>query len=118
MATYTAYRGDTFSLSLSFTLDAVAYDLTGATVWFTIKSTYAALLDTTALVQKSTGNGITNVSAPAGTAVLVASAADMNTLPVNRKLLYDIQIVDSTGKVYTTELGTITILPEVTRSVV
>ena len=67
MANYTVYRGDTFSLSLSFTLDAVAYDLTGATARFTIKSSYTALLDTTALVQKSTGSGITNVSAPAGT---------------------------------------------------
>lgn len=111
---YKVYRGDTFQLNFEVSLSGAPYDLTGCTLYFTIKRSFSSD-DTDALVQKISGDGI--VHTPVGQATLTVEAELMDDLPINRALRYDIQLKDATDAIYTLDRGYIVVQPEVTRTV-
>ena len=113
---YKVYRGDTFNLTLPVTLNGAVYDITGCTLFFTIKSKITDV--DPGLTQKKTGAGITHTVPASGIAVLVVPAAETEAWPLNKALPYDVQLKTSSAEIFTLETGFITVLPELTRSIV
>lgn len=117
MADFTIYRGDTVALNITITASGLAYNLTGKTMWFTAKTSYSQA--DPGVFQKKIGSGITVTSAVDGRAQIVIAAADTNTLGNSKTLLvYDCQVKDASGNIYTVASGNLIIVPDVTRSIV
>lgn len=115
MADFTIYRGDTVALNITITASGLAYNLTGKTLWFTAKTSYSVADPGT--FQKKIGSGITVTSAVDGRAQIVISPADTYSLGNSKTLLvYDCQVKDASGNVYTVASGNLIIVPDVTRS--
>lgn len=116
MTDFTLHRGDTVDLSFTVTASGAAYSLVGCSIWFTAKTSYA-LADTLATFQKKLGSGITITNAAGGTFTVRISPSDTSILG-NAKtlLLYDCQIKDSSGNIYTIASGNLIFIPDVTRS--
>ena len=106
------YRGDTRSITLTFTdKNSDPIDLTGATLWFTVKSAVADA-DADAVIQKK----ITDHTDPTnGISTVVISPEDTENLPIAR-YFYDFQLVDPNGNVSTVLEGTFKLKYDVTRS--
>lgn len=115
MADFTIYRGDTVSLNITITASGEAYNLTGKSMWFTAKTSYAVADPGT--FQKTIGNGITIVSAANGRATIVISPSDTNSLGNSKTaLVYDVQVKDASGNIYTVASGNLIVVPDVTRA--
>lgn len=112
---YKVYRGDTFNLTLPVTLNGAVYDITGSTLFFTVKNKVSDL-DAAALTQKKTGQGITHTSPSSGIAVLAVPSTETDVWPTNKALPYDVQLKTTANEIFTLETGFITVLPEITRS--
>ncbi|HHA18786.1 MAG TPA: DUF2479 domain-containing protein [Methylophaga sp.] len=107
------YRGDTQRFTLVFTdNNKNPIDITGATVWFTLKSDISAD-DSEAEIQKVVTNHIDPAN---GITEVVLSADDTSALIPNRNYYYDFQIKLSTGDVKTLLAGKVKVLEDVTRS--
>ena len=107
--------GDDVALDVAITRDGVPLDLTGATLWFTMK-TSADLDDNHATVQLTIGDGITIVDAEAGTASVLLSRTITNDLVVGTTYLTDLQVKDAAGLVSTAASGKVRVRQQITRA--
>lgn len=112
MATLTAYRGDTFRTTATIlTAAGTAFDLTGCTVWFTVKAgADVSADDSTALVRLywvsgGASSGIAVTTPTLGVAVVTLSPAQMTPLNQYGGYRYDLQVKDSNGDVTTVDSG-------------
>jgi hypothetical protein len=107
MSYLSMYRGDDRVLDIT-----ASETLTGSTLRFTAKQRRT---DTEAVIEKSTGDGIT-IGSPATTASIAIDAADTEDLEPT-VLFWDIEVTDVTGKVHTVATGRLEIHADVTRPV-
>ena len=108
------YRGDTLRYKLTFK-DAdtqTPVDLTGASIWFTLKSNISEP-DNEAAIQVHTE---THIDAVNGKTEIVVPASETNNLDIST-YFYDFQLVDAQGNVSTVMSGKVKVLPDVTRSI-
>lgn len=106
-------RGDTFFLKVPLYFDGVLEPVAGWTFWFTVKADPENEEDAAAIIQKSSGSGITGLDA---TSVIVrVGPADTKTKPVG-SYYYDIQGKSPAGDIYTLEEGAFVLKPESTRA--
>jgi hypothetical protein len=102
----TMTRGDsrTYSVTIS-DLEGDPYDLTGASVWFTVDG----------LIEKQVGSGIEIETPASGVAVVTIDASDTEDVPDRRTVYrYDVQIQLADGTVKTPIRGLFVITPDVT----
>jgi hypothetical protein len=106
MTSLTVIRGDTRELTVTVSDAAgLAYDLTGADIWFTARG----------LVSKRLGDGITSAAPQTGVAVISISPADTSSAPPHRAAYpFDVQIKLADGSVRTPIRGLFIVLPDVT----
>lgn len=119
MAHLEVYRGDTFTQTIRLTgPGGAALDLTGATVWFTMKAD-AADADTSATykaywIHAGASAGLTVSVATSGILTLsVPAATTTNWTPAQYQ--YDVQVQTALGRVVTADRGTVTVGTDVTR---
>jgi hypothetical protein len=110
-------RGDDAQLAITVqTADGAAYDLTGCTLWLTIKRS-AADADGAAIAQCSTTAGtIALANAAAGEALATVPAAATIALTETTQAVYDVQLRTAAGKTHTVVRGRIIIHADVTRA--
>lgn len=117
MADFTIYRGDTIVLNIAVTAGGVVYSLVGCNMWFTAKWAFKDL-DVAAVFQKTIGSGIVLTSPANGLATITILPADTAILPNSKVLLlYDCQVKDASGKIYTVSYGNLIFLPDVTLAI-
>jgi|SRR5579859_1975040 len=114
-------RGDTIQIDYDL-LDknGSPLDLTpiSVRVWFTIKY-YLGDADQNAVAQATLMNGgisFRDVSTSGHITVTIAAANTVNVAEGTTKLYYDLQVLDSTGRVTTVEKGLFIVDPDVTRA--
>lgn len=116
MTDFTITRGDTISLTVVVTASGAIYPLIGVQMWFTAKNSLNDP-DSAAVFQKTVGSGIVITGPTLGQATITILPADTAGLPSSKTLLvYDLQIEDSNGQVYTAASGNLIVVPDVTRS--
>lgn len=96
----------------------VAQNITGWTMWFTLKNNFQDP-DSVAVSQlKSGGAGITFLQPLIGLAqVNMPAQATVGFPDAPVVLFYDVQAKDLSGNIYTVETGTVTVNPDLTRAV-
>lgn len=103
------YRGDTYSWQFNFTSSGVVEDITGWTVYLTVKRVYTDT-DANAIIQKI----VTSHTDPIhGITQLALSHSETNALPVG-VWLYDIQVKTAADEIYTVYAGQFKILADIT----
>jgi hypothetical protein len=109
MNNLTVVRGDTRELTVTISDAAgLAYDLTGADIWFTAGG----------LVAKRLGNGITAADPTTGVAVITINPADTSSAPPYRSTYpFDVQIKLVDGSIRTPIRGLFIVLPDVTTGI-
>jgi len=108
----TIIKRDSYSFPLTFKdADCVAIDITGYTIFFTVK-TLANIdsADTTAIIQKSI---TTHTSPTTGQSLLTLTATD--TDQTAGTYYYDIQVKTATGNIISCEKGEFVISQDVTK---
>ena len=106
-------RGDTKPITLKFKdKDGNPVDITGATIWFTVKKSPADD-DSLAVIQKEI---TTHINPTGGISSFTIEHLDTNNLELI-SYYYDIQLVDAGGNVTTVIYGKFKLLPDITRSV-
>jgi hypothetical protein len=110
------YRGDTYSLSINFTDEnAVAIDITGWTLFFTVKSRKTDT-DAQAIAAELPVKTITIHSNPTGGQTVISlTASETNSL--SGKYYYDIQYKKPDGTIKTFLKGVINFTEDITRRV-
>lgn len=115
MTDLTIYRGDSKTWNLTFTDAAgTAIDITGYTIFFTVKKKNSYTndtVDTDAIVQK---NITVHTNPTGGISQLTLQPSDTNTI-VPAIYVYDMQLKDSGGTILTFIKGLFTITADVTR---
>lgn len=102
-------QGDDKTLTFFFTnVDETAYDLTGCTLFFTVKKNYEDA-DASALINTTLTLSATPID---GTATLALVPA--NTKYMLGTYVYDIQLKTAAGKILTLVTDTFFVKPEVT----
>lgn len=106
-------RGDTHRFRFTVSVGGVAQDITTWTnFWFTARTRHT---DTTAVITRTLGSGITLVTPASGIAQVEILPANTSSMDNRKQVLYaDIQGKDATGGVWTLARGTLTVLPEIT----
>lgn len=106
-------RGDTTNIAVNITANGTAIDLTGSTVFFTVRSDYADSSsesdDSDALISQDTTS---HTDAPNGSTVIELSPTQTNI--EDGEYVYDIQVKASDGTVTTYDIGDFIVLPHVT----
>ena len=118
MPQLTMYRGDSAQFTIIVEQDGQAVDLVGSKLWFTAKHQYANK-DNEAVMQLTTdpGGGIVLSTTVRGKALVTTSPLATRGFPDGDvALVYDVQMLDITGKITTVESGTLTVKPDVTRA--
>jgi hypothetical protein len=112
MTDLTIFRGDTKSYDLTFTSGGSALNITGYTIFFTVKpkANWDDTLDTSALIQK---NVTSHTNAAGGLSEVLLSATDTNIEP--GVYMYDMQLKDGSGNILTFINGNFTVTADVTR---
>lgn len=83
-------------------------------MWFTAKYSYADP-DLSAVFQKTLGSGIVYTNAAQGLATATLVGTDTSALaPVKVLLVYDIQVKDAGGNIFTIARGNLIVVPDVT----
>lgn len=109
-------RGDSASWLLGAARNGAAYNLTGASLWFTAKYTTADA-DVAAVFQKTLADGLVITDAVNGLVTATLAPSDTSTLPDSRTILdWDLQVKTVAGSVYTVAIGKLTVFPDVTRT--
>jgi hypothetical protein len=91
-------------------------NLTPYTVYFTMKY-LTSDLDAAAVVQHTTGAGITITSAASGTGTIDIAAGDWSTYTtLDRNLVWDLQVKHTDGTVTTIDSGRVFVEQDVTLS--
>lgn len=111
MSKITYYRGDDNTISLEFTQDDVAVDITGWTIFFTVKRNMDADDDSADLQKDVTSH----TDAAAGETEITLTDADTDDL--SGCYYYDIQYKDDSGLIKTVLKGTIEFVEDVTRRI-
>ena len=108
-------RGDSYSFNAAIILNGQPVDLTGGIVRMTAKWSVSDI-DANAVFQLSSAtSGITITSATAGEIRVDIPSSATTSLPAKKvELPFDIQFVNSVGKVFTVLYGTLVIVPDVT----
>lgn len=106
MATITHKRGDTFVLSCTLENEGVPVDITGWTIASQVRDNSDQLLQ--ALT-------VTVTSATGGAFDLSATPAETETWGV-QQYLCDIEFIDQTGEVNSTDTFTLSVLRDITRA--
>jgi hypothetical protein len=113
---FTMTRGNNVTLSGTATLSGDPYELGGCLLWFTAKYRYTDA-DLDAVFQKSIGSGITITNPTQGLFTVAILPADTLAVAKARTVLvWDLQVQDGSGKVYTLNSGSIVINPDVTNA--
>lgn len=111
MNTITVIRGDDVALNVAFKdNDGVAIDITGYTVFFTVKDNLNIDNDAEALISKT----ITNHTAPL-TGQTTINLSNTETNLAEGVYSYDFQTKDGSGKISSTERGVFVVNLDVTR---
>jgi hypothetical protein len=107
-------RGDTNNYTGTVLDSAGAVvNLTGATLRFTAKLNRSDADNATGVIVKSTGAGITHISAPAGTYRITLLPADTSALTTATLYFWDLQLTVAGGDVFTVDKGTMTITTDI-----
>jgi hypothetical protein len=107
----TMVKGDTKTINLTVSYDSGSFDLTGATVYLTVKERYPDT-DEEAILQKI----VTYHTNPTeGETIITIVPADTSAIEA-KDYLYDIQVTDSSSNVFTVLRGDFCIIDEVTKS--
>lgn len=111
MSKITVIRGDDITLNATFKDEnGTAINITGYTIFFTVKDNYTSTDDTSALISKT----VTSHSDPTnGKTLITLSKTDTNLSEGN--YYYDFQTKDGSGNISSTERGTFVINLDVTR---
>jgi hypothetical protein len=111
MATISVIRGDDVTLNATFKDEnGTAINITGYTVFFTVKNNYTSTTDDNALISKT----VTSHSDPTnGQTTITLSNTDTNLDEGN--YFYDFQTKDGSNKISSTSRGTFTVSLDVTR---
>ena len=100
----TLTRGDSLFLQLNLMKnDEVYTPEEGASIRFAVKARYT----------DSDNNVIINKNIPIDTLILELKPQDTKNLPMKKTYVYDIELTDAQGHVYTFLFGTLTITEEV-----
>jgi len=104
-------RGDDVALNATFKDDAgVAIDITGYTVFFTVKDNYTSTDDSAAIISKT----VTSHTAPLlGKTSIALTNTDTNLAETD--YYYDFQLKDTTNKIASTQRGILAVTWDVTR---
>lgn len=105
------YRGDTRVFTLTFTRDDSAVDITGATVYFTMKYSPADA-DSAAVIAKT----VTEHAAPAGGVTSVRLEASETAAIEPGAYYYDFQLKDAAGNISTVVAGVVNVKSDITRA--
>ena len=100
------YKGEDVTLTVTM---APAANITGWTLQFTMRKQFG---DSSALITKTNGSGITITDAANGVFKVTLASADTATLDL-RAYVFDIQRIDAGNRTVLT-IGNVTLLPEVT----
>lgn len=124
MAALTIYQGKDFIENLPvLNPDGSAYDLTGATLWFTVKLRSDQSQDDALASIKlyrivgGLGDGITVTVPATGIATISMTAAQTEPLTIGESYVYDLQVKDTTGRVFTAFLDALYVSRPVTQRV-
>lgn len=111
------YRGDTAAWDFTVTEpDGTAVDLTGASgIRFTAKDR-ASDADADAVITRTVGDGVTVTNAAGGIVRVQLEAADTSALSAPLSLVYDLQLADASGGIYTVAAGRLEIKPDISRT--
>ena len=108
MSALTVYQGKVFKQGLPvLNPDGTAYDLTGTTLWFTVKlASDLSQNDTLAPIQLylivgGAGSGITVTTPSTGIATIKMTTAQTEPLVIGESYVYDLQVKDTAGDVFT-----------------
>ena len=112
---FSLYRGDSFTQVRTVTKDGSTYNITGLSIYFTVKdsSNLTSNSDSGAKFQLSVGSGITITDGSAGEYTIDVSKT--NTALAPGTYSYDIEIVDGTS-IHTVVKGDFIILEDVTKT--
>ena len=114
------YRSRTFIADIAVTLSGVAYDLTGAALYFTVKESPLASDSMAKIATDSGENGGISINEPAteGTCVLTLEASAMQRLAANKTYYWEITVVDEGCETFTAATGTWVMNPVVKHDLV
>lgn len=111
------YRGDNFVLEVQVAKNGIRQDITGWFMWFTAKYAYPDP-DSCAVTQRTTTDGIVFTDPANGKATITVPPLATRNFPDGRvTLVYDVQVKDLSGAIWTVESGTLTVAPDVTRAI-
>ena len=108
MTNLTIIRGDSVTVNFTFQSGGAAYDITGATCFFTVKKS-ADEADADASISKSWTSHTTPTS---GLTTLALSSTDTNLTP--GVYVFDTQVKASNGSIFSITPGTVTVVADVT----
>jgi hypothetical protein len=110
----TVRRGRTKTWNYGATVDGQPLNLTGATVYFTVKERYADLDEDALALKNTTEGGVTVTSAPGGTGTFRLDPADTLGLPDwETEVVWDLVVREANGAVHEIDSGKILVLPTV-----
>jgi hypothetical protein len=118
----TMFRGDSFVFDVQVLQDdgCSPQNITGWTAWFTAKEHYA-VPDATASIRLGTASPLTGIVITSPTEgkleIVVPPQSTVNFPDTTMCLVYDVQVKDGAGRVFTVELGTLSVRPDVTRAI-
>jgi hypothetical protein len=108
----TILRGDTYLARLTISRDGAAADLTGATLKMMIKPD-AMTLDANATLSLTTSAGLTVIDALSGIVDVELTPAQTDDLKPGKIYVWDFQVRESGGRVFTACGGTVKISTDV-----
>lgn len=110
-------RGDTWLNTLPIVdADGVAYDLTGASIWLTIKErSDDAPDDADAIIQLEVGSGLTVATPSNGIVAVEITDEDTALLTPGRSYRYDVQVRKG-GKTFTPIGGAVVVTKDITKT--
>jgi hypothetical protein len=116
--TWEIFQGTTRDYTITVTLDGVNEDLTGGTLWFTVKSNYSDA-DNAAQLQLTSADSaeieILNQVNYKGKAIIKITATQSEAISAG-SYLFDVQYADSNGRVSTLINGDFVVKNNVTRT--
>ena len=110
------FRGDTIVIEFAVNQGGVPTNLTGYSIWFTMKTNITNTDSNSSTIQKTLTNGITILDAAAGTLKVVIAPNDTATINAETTYVCDLQIKSSGGDISTVADGTIKISMDVTQN--
>lgn len=113
--THVVFVGSAPMIPLAFTGegDGTVFDLSGCTLWFTVKN-LPSDADASAIIQKKTGAGVAITNATGGLAQVQLNAADTALLTPDRSYYFDVQVKTPAGQLITALWGDLVAITKVT----